>query len=493
MKNHLLFAISIMILLSIPSSLLASDGDNVKTAREVVTMLNAGQFKEVISKFDSTMKKAAPEARLEAIWKSLTAETGSLQEELSDSSFVYGGYDIVIVTCEFQKATLGVKLVFDKDGKIAGLFFTNLRPHTNEEKSGSESGTKGDSTGTGESEAKGATYVSRDVTFENRKAGITLAGTLTLPDSTGKFPAVLLISGSGPNGRNETVAGHKLFLVLADYLASHGIAVLRYDKRGIGKSTGNYSEAMTMDFASDALAGVNYLMTLKQINHKEIGLIGHSEGGEIAPIVADESPNVAFIVLMAGPGVPGEDILLSQSGLIMKANGAPDSTIRMEHELQRKLFEVVMTEKDSAKAEVKLRKILEEGAARLGVSNAGEQSKEAFVNTQLRALRSPWLKFFLSYDPRPALEKLKCPVLALWGSKDLQVPPAENMPTVEKALKSGGNTDFKIVELPGLNHLFQDAKTGSSSEYAVIKETISPKVLDVITKWILKEIGKRRG
>lgn len=452
---------------------MASNGNNVQSAREVISMLSKGQFKEIIARFDSTMKKAAPEPRLRAIWTSLIAQTGKLKAELSDSSFVFNGYNIVIVTCQFEKSKLDVKVVFDKNSKIAGLFFAPHVEPVNE--SGSGGVPPSDS-------LKGAPYISRDVTFENKSANVTLAGTLTIPNSTGTFPVVLLIAGSGPNDRNDTVAGHKIFLAIADFLTRHGIAVLRYDKRGIGKSTGNYSAATTKDFASDALAGVNYLMTLKQIDHKEIGLIGHSEGGEIAPIVADESPNVAFIVLMAGPGVPGYKIILSQTALVDKAAGVSDSAVNASLTLERKLLDIVMTEKDSAKAAERLKGALEKVD--------GEHS--AVAEASVTELLSPWYRDFLSYDPRPALRKVKCPVLALWGSKDLQVPAAENMPAVRAALKSGGNKRFKVMEIKGLNHLFQDAKTGSPFEYGIIKETVSPKTLRIISNWILKETRTKR-
>lgn len=447
MKHIVYFILSAFFLLTVATSSYAMPAGNIKSAREVIEMLNKGQFKEIISRFDSTMKKAAPEPRLRAIWTSLIGQTGKLQTEIGDTSFDFNGYNIVIVTCRFEKSKLDVKVVFDKDSEIAGLFFA---PHV---ETANESGRSGASAS---DSLRGAPYISKDVTFENKKANVTLAGTLTIPNSTGTFPAVLLIAGSGPNGRNETVAGHKIFLTVADYLTRHGIAVLRYDKRGIDKSTGNYASATTKDFASDALAGVDYLMTVKQVDHKKIGLIGHSEGGEIAPIVADESPNVAFIVLMAGPGVPGYKIILSQVALIDKAAGVSDSAVHASLTLERKLLDIVMTEKDSAEASV-------------------------------TELLSPWYRDFFSYDPRPALRKVKCPVLALWGSKDLQVSPSENMSAVRAALRSGGNKHFKVMEIKGLNHLFQDAKTGSPFEYGTIKEAISPKALRIITNWILKE------
>ncbi len=464
--------LSFALALAFSAPLFASQADNVKSAREIVTMLDKGKYAEVISRFDSTMTKAAPEEKLRTIWTSLINQTGKLQKELSDTTIPYNGYEIVLVTCKFEKTILDVKVIFDKESKVAGLFFA---PHVEAAKeSGSSGASPSDS-------LKSEPYISKDVTFENKEAKVSLAGTLTLPDSTGKFPAVLLIAGSGPNGRNEIVAGHKLFLVLADYLTRHGIAVLRYDKRGIGGSTGDYAAATTTDFASDALAGVNYLLTVKQVDHRKIGLIGHSEGGIIAPIVADKSPNVAFVVLMGGSGVPGYKIILSQIAAINKASGVSDSSVNASVAIEKKLLNIVMAEKDSAKAAARLRRVLE---TELKLTSA-----EADAN--ISQLLSPWYRSFLAYDPVPALRKLKCPVLAMWGSKDLQVPPAENLPAVEKALKSGHNKNFNVVEITGLNHLFQDARTGSPMEYASIKESISPRAMEVISKWIMRETERK--
>lgn len=474
MKDYLLLALSLLLIVFIvPTRLLASNGGNVRTARQVIELLNKGQYNEIISHFDSTMKKAAPESRLHAIWTSLLGQTGKLQKELSDTSFDFNGYNIVIVTCQFAKSKLDVKVVFDKDSRIAGLFFA---PHVEsaEEARASESNPS--------DSLKGAPYISKDVTFRNSSANVTLAGTLTLPNSTGRFPAALLISGSGPNTRNETVAGHKIFLAIADYLTRHGIVVLRYDKRGVGKSTGNYATATTLSFASDALAGVEFLKSVKQVDPKEIGLIGHSEGAEIAPIVADRSHGVAFLVMLGGPGVPGYKIILSQLALIDRASGVKKSSVDSALALESRLLKIVRMEKDSARAAAKLKEILVKE----------DKQPAATADAAVSELLSPWYREFLSYDPRPALEKVTCPVLGLWGSKDLQVAPAENMPAVRRALQKGGNKHFKLVEIEGLNHLFQTAKTGSPLEYGMIKEEISPKALSTMTNWILKQTHSAR-
>jgi len=331
-------------------------------------------------------------------------------------------------------------------------------------------------------------YIEEEVAYENKEAGITLAGTLTLPSGKGPSPVVLLISGSGPQDRNETIYNHRPFLVLADYLTRQGIAVLRVDDRGVGESTGDFSQATSEDFASDVLAGIEYLKTRKEINPEQIGLIGHSEGGLIAPMVAVKSPDVAFIILMAGTGLTGEEILYLQGALISRAMGVSEKDIAKNRQFNEKIFSLIKEEKDEKTIEEKLRQMFMDDWAEL---NDEEKSRigdpEVFLRAQLQSLLSPWLKFFLTYDPKPTLNKVKCPVLAINGEKDLQVPPKENLSAIEEALKVGGNQNYTIKELPGLNHLFQTAQTGLPAEYAKIEETISPVALKIISDWILEQ------
>jgi len=318
-------------------------------------------------------------------------------------------------------------------------------------------------------------YREEEVTYANKAAGNTLAGTLTIPPGKGPFPAVLLISGSGPNDRDETVFGHKPFLVLSDYLTRKGIVVLRVDKRGVGKSTGDLAHATTADFATDAEAGVQYLKTRAEADPRRIGLIGHSEGGTVAPMLAAGDPGVRFIVLMAGPGVPGDQIIVEQGRLIEEAAGATKEKAAQDADKQRELFALVEKEKDDAVLGKELREKL---AGRV---------PDAQIDVAIQQLTSPWMRYTLTYDPATALRKVACPVLALNGEKDLQVPPAQNLSAIRKALEEGGNKHAEIDEMPGLNHLFQTAKTGSPTEYAQIEETISPVALDKVATWILKQ------
>lgn len=318
-------------------------------------------------------------------------------------------------------------------------------------------------------------YREEEVRYENKAAGVSLAATLTIPSGKGPFPAVVLITGSGPQDRDESIMGHRPFLVLSDYLTRKGIAVLRADDRGVGKSTGNFLTSTTLDFASDAEAGVAYLKTRPEVDSHKIGLIGHSEGGMIAPMVAARNHDVAFIVMMAGIGVPGDEILAEQALLITEASGKSADEAKQAQAQQREMIELVKQEKDDATLERKLREKL-----------AG-QVPEAQLGASILQLRSPWFRYFIDYDPAPTLRKVRCPVLAINGEKDLQVPPKKNLPAIRKALEEGGNQNVEVVELPGLNHLFQTAKTGAVSEYAEIEETMSPGALEKIAGWVLHQ------
>lgn len=326
-------------------------------------------------------------------------------------------------------------------------------------------------------------YLAEEVVFENAAANARLAGTLTLPKSGGPFTVAVLISGSGPQNRDEELLGHKPFLVLSDYLTRNGIAVLRYDDRGTASSTGNFSLATTEDLATDAEAAIAYLKTRKEINPEKIGLIGHSEGGMIAPLVASRSKDVAFIVMMAGTGMRGSSLLPLQSELISKAAGIPEADLAKGKEINARLFDMVAKSKDPEKLQLQVTTYLNSVVKDLPANEKPQgMSDEDLVKTQVNQLCSPWMLFFLNYNPIPALKKVKCPVLAINGEKDLQVPPKENLGPIKKALKK--NKSVTIIEFPGMNHLFQECTTGSPNEYAQIEETLSPKMLKVVGDWV---------
>jgi len=332
-------------------------------------------------------------------------------------------------------------------------------------------------------------YLEEEVAIYNKKANIKLGGTLTIPRGKGPFPAVILITGSGPQDRNETIFGHKPFLLISDFLTRRGIAVLRCDDRGVGKSTGNLSNSTTLELAEDVLCEIDFLKKHKKIDKNRIGLIGHSEGGIIAPIVATKSKDVSFIVLMAGPGLKGEEIIYLQTRLISKAEGVDEKKIEDNLKVQKRLFDVVKNEKSYDVIKSKLRKILNEEFSKLSDKEKKEiKDKDSFINNKISPLTSPWFKFFLTYDPYKTLTKVKCPVLAINGEKDLQVPADINLKKIKQALLEAGNKDFLIKKLKGLNHLFQTAKTGALSEYPKIEETISPLVLNLIYSWIKRHI-----
>ncbi|MGB2626231.1 MAG: alpha/beta fold hydrolase [Candidatus Acidiferrum sp.] len=317
-------------------------------------------------------------------------------------------------------------------------------------------------------------YREEEVSYENKVQGDKLAGTLTVPPGKGPFPAVLLITGSGPQDRDESLLGHKPFLVLSDYLTRRGIVVLRADDRGVGKSTGTFATGTTADFATDVEAGVEFLKSRAEVDPHKIGLIGHSEGGIIAPMVAARNHDVDFIVMMAGSGVPGAQILVEQTLLISEANGMSKEDAEKNAAEESDLLSFVVKEKDSPRFKQELHDRL-----------AGKV-KEPQLGAQLSVLTSPWFEYFLAYDPAPALRQVKCSVLALNGELDLQVRAKQNLPAIRKSLEEGGNRDFEIDELPGLNHLFQTAKTGAPSEYSSIEETMSPIAMEKIGTWILK-------
>ncbi|MBS0364041.1 MAG: alpha/beta hydrolase [Proteobacteria bacterium] len=305
--------------------------------------------------------------------------------------------------------------------------------------------------------------------------GVTLACSLTTPTGKGPFPGVVMITGSGAQDRDEALAGHRPFLVISDHLTRHGVSVLRCDDRGFAKSTGVFAEATSLDFAKDTEAEAAFLRARPGIDAKRVGLIGHSEGGLIAPLVAVADPKIAFIVLMAGPGVPTAQLMAAQRAAIAKASGVDAALVARNEALLDQINAVVVKAADTASA-----KAAAEQVARAAYPNA----PQAMIDSQLAAVTTPWYRWFIGYDPAPTLAKVKAPILALDGTKDVQVVASQNLPGIRAATQA--NKDVTIVELEGLNHLFQTAGTGAPAEYGKIEETVSPKALDVMTDWIVK-------
>ena len=326
-------------------------------------------------------------------------------------------------------------------------------------------------------------YNSKNVTFENLDSKITLAGTLTTPKGKGPFAAVVLITGSGPQDRDESLLGHKPFLVLADHLTQAGIAVLRYDERGVGKSTGQFDGCDSRCLSKDVEAAIDFLKTQPEIDATKIGLIGHSEGGYIGPMIAARRNDIDFLVMLAGPGVPGEQIIIDQTEKIGRADGTPEAVLTLNRRLQEAVFAAIRSA-DIQEVKNVIRRELNKFAESLSEDEKDNELVEKAQAEVTKMNYDPWLLFFLTYDPRPALKEVKCPVLVLSGAKDLQVTPSLNLPEIHKALQANANSQFEIHELPNLNHLFQNCETGSPSEYRQIEETFSPTAMEMISNWI---------
>ncbi|MHC1704497.1 MAG: alpha/beta hydrolase family protein [Tenuifilaceae bacterium] len=331
-------------------------------------------------------------------------------------------------------------------------------------------------------------YISEDVTIESKRYGTTLAGTLTLPKGNGPFPAVLLITGSGLQNRDEEIFGHKPFLVIADYLTKRGFAVLRCDDRGAGKSKGNLKDITTYDLSTDARASVDFLLNDKRIDPKKVGLLGHSEGGLIALMLASEKNDIAFIVSLAGPGVTGKEILLEQSAIISKLMEIPEKEIKSSTELNKKIYSILEKELDNQIAQQKINKSLKDYLTKQKEKDIEQKVKE--MEKGLPITSYSWLRYFITSDPSTYLVKIQCPVLAMNGGKDVQVISQSNLAAIDKFLKKGKNNDVTTIEVKDLNHLFQHCTTGLPSEYGKIEETFSEDALKTIGDWLSKRFLK---
>jgi alpha/beta superfamily hydrolase len=329
-------------------------------------------------------------------------------------------------------------------------------------------------------------YYEEDVVFKNIEAKVSLAGTLTLPNKNGKFPVVILISGSGPQDRDESFMGHKSFLVLSDYLTKQGIGVLRFDDRGNGESTGNFGNATTEDFSKDVLSAITYLKTRNDVDIKNIGLIGHSEGGIIAPLVANNSKDVAFMVLLASTGISGTELSVMQSKTLRQFPVKDEIAYEKN---TRKAIAIVTSNKSDLEIKNELTTHYNAFIKPILTSlNVPEEKINLFIESQLKTSLKPWSRYFLQYNPADEIEKLQMPVLSLNGSKDTQVNAKINQEGIRKALIKGGNKDYEIIELENLNHFFQECETGNMDEYRKIEQTFSPTALKEISNWIFKKI-----
>ena len=321
-------------------------------------------------------------------------------------------------------------------------------------------------------------YQADDVTFTNTKAAVTLAGTLTIPAGKGPFPAVVLLTGSGPEDRNSTVFGHQPFAVLADYLTRRGLVVLRFDDRGVGKSGGTLAGTTSADYTADAQAALTFLRTRPEVNKHKVGLIGHSEGGTAAIGAAGQPQGPAMLVLLAAPGLPGDELIVQQALALSKTHGV-DSVQRLYIErAQRQVLTIVEQTPDNAEARSKLVPLL-------NATNSTDPATLHLLDKQIAVLTSPGYRHLLADRPATTLPLVHCPVLAIGGSHDLQVPAQTNLAALAQGLRAGGNRDVTTRVLPDLNHLFQTAPTGAPSEYGVIEETFAPAALQLIGDWLV--------
>lgn len=325
-------------------------------------------------------------------------------------------------------------------------------------------------------------YVSEDVTFRNEDAGITLAGTVTRPEGAGPFPSVVLVSGSGPQDRNEEVFNHRPFLVLADHLSRNGVAVLRYDDRGVGGSggDGSFDAASSADLAGDAAAAFDFLLQQDYSDDSCSGMLGHSEGGVITGSLAAARSDIGFVIFLASPAVPGDELLVMQSAAMQRAMGMNESIVEMSKKANREIYSIVKTTADDKAAARKIRTVLK------GLGMGDDQIEE-----QIKVLISRWYRHFLSYDPREDFREISCPVLALYGSKDVQVPAQENAAEMREALESGPVDRYTVKTLDGLNHMFQHAESGTVQEYGTLEETFAPEALTEVSSWISNQCSAR--
>ena len=340
-------------------------------------------------------------------------------------------------------------------------------------------------------------YTSEDLIYTDSTTHLRYGATLT--DPSGKtpqngFPAVLLITGSGQQDRDETLLGHKPFAVIADYLSRRGIAVMRIDDRGVGKTTGDPSKATSADFALDVQASLRYLKTRKEINKTQIGLLGHSEGGMIAPMVAAKDPEIAWIILLAGPGIPIMNLMEQQSADVLKSQGVEQQAIEQYRIVYRNLLTAILNHADEPGAKDAADAVLQHwmlqtasGIVEATTGIRDEASRKNFIQAFVRQIYNPWMRYFLKYDPAENLKHVKCPVLALNAANDIQVAAEPNIEAIKRILLQSGNQNVEAHIFPSLNHLFQPCETCTLTEYALIETTISEPVLQRIAEWIQKK------
>lgn len=451
-----------------------SEEARIALAKKIVEWLDGGEHAKVRDHFDRAMDAALEDEKAIAeMWQDVVGKLGKLEGQIGVRQIKKDKHFIMLVACRFANGPMDVNVIFDQRGRLAGLRVT---PSTHPDAYGPRPQTP----------KPPFPYAAEEVLYDNPTDSSKLGGTLTLPKGDGPFPVVLLITGSGPQDRDSTMFGHKPFLVIADHLTREGIAVLRVDDRGVGKTTGKAATATLQTHASDVTAGVAFLKKHAKIDPKRIGLIGHSEGGVIAPMVAAESTDVAFVVSLAGPTVSGAELNPMQVKALLEAEGKPADGVAKVVQGQRELMQLIVDDAPEAELKKKLAELVEVAAA-LDPENANDVAARQTIATEFQRLLSPWFRSWAKHDPAGALAKLDVPILIMIGDKDSQVPAAENLAKAKTALSN--NPKARLESLSALNHLFQKAETGALDEYAKLSETFNPAALELMTTWLLETTG----
>jgi hypothetical protein len=441
--------------------------NNEASAKLFVNNFFGGKFQDCTALFDDQVKAQITPEVLQMAKSQITGINGDFKSIISTQSEEDKPYNYVFCKIQFAKKSDYLKIVFSDKNKIVGFF---VQPPSNAILNRPQT------------PKSLFDYIIEDVEFKNENQGNLLAGTLSLPKDKKNFPIAILITGSGAQNRDEEIFGHKPFAVIADDFAKKGIATLRLDDRGVGGSGKGKENPSTLDFSTDINSAVNYLA---QKGYKNIGLIGHSEGGMIAPMVANENKNVKFMILLAGPGIPIKDLMVTQNYEVGKSQGISEDELQENIKNLKQIYGFIDQYKgadlktDLAKFETQILEKNEE-------YKKDPKKIEEIVNSQVKMITNPWFLYFLKQNPQLQLQKIKIPTLALNGSKDVQVSATENLNGIKNTLTKAGNTNFKTVEIPNLNHLFQTSKTGAVSEYSEIEETFSPTALNLMSDWILK-------